>query len=59
MVNAPQEWSIEEYKDVCSIRHYKEVKKQSNGDVQALALALSAVQYLTRDYSHPPTSWDV
>ncbi|RVX76108.1 hypothetical protein B0A52_00465 [Exophiala mesophila] len=58
MVNAPEDWSVDEYKDVCSIMHYESVKKETNGDSEALVRALGGLQYLARDHTRLPMSWD-
>lgn len=58
MVNAPADWPVDEYKDVCSIMHYENVKKKTKGDPEALIRALNGLQYLARDHTRLPMSWD-
>lgn len=58
MVNVPEEWPIDEYKDVCSINYYQAVKDETNGDPKALARVMAGLQYLARDHSRIPMSWD-
>jgi alpha-glucosidase/glucan 1,6-alpha-glucosidase len=57
MVNAPEEWGVEEYKDCDSTNYYHMVKEMSNGDPSKLKEALLAMQHLARDHSRLPMQW--
>jgi oligo-1,6-glucosidase len=58
MVNAPLEWPIDEYKDVVTINHYREVKDKTNSDPNTLARTKGALQHLARDNARIPFSWN-
>ncbi|ORY63311.1 maltase [Pseudomassariella vexata] len=58
MVNMPQSWGIEEYKDIESKNFYEEVVKTSKGDSKALEKAKRGLQYLARDHARVPMCWD-
>ncbi|KAL2865267.1 glycoside hydrolase family 13 protein [Aspergillus lucknowensis] len=57
MVNAPEEWGVEEYKDVDSTNYYHMVREMSNNDPDKLKEALQAMQHLARDHSRLPMQW--
>ncbi|OJJ62962.1 hypothetical protein ASPSYDRAFT_143415 [Aspergillus sydowii CBS 593.65] len=57
MVNAPEEWGVEEYKDVDSTNYYHMVRDMSNGDPRKLKEALLAMQHLARDHARLPMQW--
>lgn len=57
MVNAPEEWGVEEYKDVDSTNYYHMVREMSNGDPRKLKEALLAMQHLARDHARLPMQW--
>lgn len=57
MVNAPEEWPIEEYKDVDSTNYYHMVREMSNNDPAQLKTAMQALQHLARDHSRLPMQW--
>ncbi|KAI0126157.1 maltase [Xylariales sp. AK1849] len=58
MVNMPEDWSIEEYKDVESSNFYKYVANATDNDSKALAKAKAAIQHLSRDHARYPMCWD-
>ena len=58
MINIPESWSIDEYKDVDSSNYYKEVEERTGGDAKKLARTKAALQYLARDHSRTPMQWD-
>ena len=49
---------MEEYKDVESSNHYRQVAKESNNDPDELAKAHAALQHLSRDHARTPMQWD-
>lgn len=57
MINVPESWSIEEYKDVESSNYYKMVAERSGNDKDELAKAKRAVQHLSRDNARTPMQW--
>ncbi|KAL4931353.1 glycoside hydrolase family 13 protein [Aspergillus undulatus] len=57
MVNAPEEWGVEEYKDVDSTNYYHMVREMSNNDPDQLKTALLAMQHLARDHARLPMQW--
>lgn len=57
MVNAPEEWGVEEYKDIDSTNYYHMVREMTNGDPSKLKEALLAMQHLARDHSRLPMQW--
>lgn len=57
MVNFPETWTMEEYKDVDSSNYYKMVSKRSGGDPEELAAAKTSLQHLARDHARVPFSW--
>ncbi|KAF2094423.1 glycoside hydrolase [Rhizodiscina lignyota] len=58
MINAPLEWSMDEYKDVDSSNYYKMVNDRSGGDPKSLASAKAALQHLARDHARTPMQWN-
>ncbi|PLB53877.1 glycoside hydrolase [Aspergillus steynii IBT 23096] len=57
MVNAPEHWSIEEYKDIDSINFYNMVRGKTNNDPVQLENAMKALQRLARDHARLPLQW--
>lgn len=49
MINIPEDWPIEEYKDVESINHWNDVRARFGQDAEKLQEARKALQYLARD----------
>ena len=58
MVNHPLSWSIDEYKDVAAINYYEQVRRETDGDPQALEKAKKHLQRLGRDNARHPMQWD-
>lgn len=58
MVNIPQDWPIEEYKDIEALGYYGYVKKTTNNDPQALARVVKNMAILGRDNARTPVQWD-
>ena len=58
MVNAPQEWGIEEYKDIESINYYNSVAQRTGNDPKALGHVMKSIQILGRDHARLPMQWD-
>ncbi len=57
MVNFPESWDMNEYKDVESTNYYKMVAARTNNDPTALQAARKSLQHLARDHSRVPMSW--
>ncbi|KAL4884960.1 glycoside hydrolase superfamily [Aspergillus karnatakaensis] len=57
MVNVPEEWGVEEYKDVDSTNYYHMVREMSNNNSIELKTALQAMQHLARDHARIPMQW--
>ncbi|KAL3476211.1 glycoside hydrolase superfamily [Aspergillus californicus] len=57
MVNAPEEWGFEEYKDIDSTNYYRMVKEMSNNDPVQMETAMQAMQHLARDHARLPMQW--
>jgi alpha-glucosidase len=57
MVNAPKEWTIDEYKDIDSTNYYQMTSKVTNNDPVELENAMASLQHLARDHSRLPMQW--
>jgi alpha-glucosidase len=57
MLNMPLDWPIDEYKDVDSLNHYKEVAEQTSDDPSSLQEAKAILQHLARDHARTPMQW--
>jgi alpha-glucosidase len=57
MVNAPKEWTIDEYKDIDSTNYYQMTSKITNNDPVELENAMASLQHLARDHSRLPMQW--
>jgi oligo-1,6-glucosidase len=58
MVNAPKEWTIDEYKDIDSTNYYRMTSKVTNNDPVELEKAMASLQHLARDHSRLPMQWN-
>ncbi|KAH8846808.1 hypothetical protein MCOR02_011522 [Pyricularia oryzae] len=56
MTNMPENWSIDEYKDVESQGFYKEAV--GSGDVDRIKKTMHGLRILARDHSRLPMRWD-
>ena len=61
MVNAPEEWGIEEYKDVESISHHREAVQlsQSSADPMRTERIIKGLGLMARDHARLPFQWDI
>ncbi|KAK1148035.1 hypothetical protein N8T08_010669 [Aspergillus melleus] len=57
MINAPEHWSIDEYKDIDSINFYKMIRDSTNDDTVQLDNGMKALQRLARDHARLPMQW--
>ncbi|KAE8406901.1 glycoside hydrolase superfamily [Aspergillus pseudonomiae] len=57
MVNAPESWTIEEYKDVDSTNYYQMVRNVSKDDPVELETAMKSLQRFARDHARLPMQW--
>jgi alpha-glucosidase/glucan 1,6-alpha-glucosidase len=57
MVNAPEGWPIEEYKDIDSTKYYHMVREMTNNDPVQMKTAMKALQHLARDHARLPMQW--
>ncbi|CAG7920725.1 unnamed protein product [Penicillium olsonii] len=58
MVNAPKEWTIDEYKDIDSLNYYQMTRQVTNDDPVELENAMVSLQHLARDHSRLPMQWN-
>ena len=58
MVNAPKEWTIDEYKDIDSLNYYQMTRQVTNDDPVELEKAMVSLQHLARDHSRLPMQWN-
>lgn len=58
MLNAPEEWPIEEYKDIESVNYYHSVRERSGGDPMRVQQVMKSIQKLGRDHARLPMQWD-
>ena len=58
MVNVPDSWSPEEYKDIDSIKYWNEMMKKFPSDKQILDKALNALKNGGRDNARTPMQWN-
>lgn len=58
MINMPEDWSMDEYKDVDSSNYYRMVAERSGNDATELAAAKAALHHLSRDHARTPMQWD-
>lgn len=57
-MNIPQDWPIEEYKDIEGLGYYEEIRKATNNDPEALAEVVKNLAILGRDNARTPMQWD-
>jgi oligo-1,6-glucosidase len=58
MINAPEDWGIQEYKDIDSQNFYKVMKSRHGDDEEKMAKAMKGLQVLARDHARLPMQWD-
>lgn len=60
MINAPKDWSIEEYKDVEATNHFKEAVRLADdgGDPTRKERIVHGLQLMARDHARLPFQWD-
>lgn len=58
MVNVPDSWGAEEYKDIDSMNYWKEMNKKYPNDKQMLDKALKALHRGGRDNARTPMQWN-
>ena len=58
MVNAPQSWPIEEYKDIHSVNYYNQARERFKNDPEALVAAMQKFLKRARDHARLPMQWD-
>ncbi|KAM0790382.1 hypothetical protein ACM66B_003264 [Microbotryomycetes sp. NB124-2] len=60
MRNCPEEWSPEEYRDVNTVRQWRELQAAAEieNDSNLLAHGLSSLQRTARDHARTPMQWD-
>lgn len=54
-VNIPQDWPIEEYKDIEGLGYYNYVAQRTNNDPKALARVVKNLSILGRDNARTPS----
>jgi oligo-1,6-glucosidase len=60
MINAPREWSIDEYKDIEGLGYYREAKNQVASGVDPIRekRIMDGLRILARDHARLPMQWD-
>lgn len=60
MINAPSEWTIDEYRDIEGLGYYHEAEKleQSGADTSRKERIMDGLRILARDHSRLPMQWD-
>jgi oligo-1,6-glucosidase len=58
MVNVPEDWPIEEYRDVDALNTYNAINERTNGDPEALKAVMTWLQATGRDNCRTPMQWD-
>lgn len=57
MMNMPEEWTVEDMRDVDAKNYWKAILEEYPGDEGMQKRALTALQYLGRDNSRTPLQW--
>ena len=57
MINAPEHWGVEEFKDLDAANYFNEVRDTTNNDPQALADAAARIRFIARDNARTPMQW--
>ncbi|KAL3419116.1 trehalose-6-phosphate hydrolase [Phlyctema vagabunda] len=57
MTNVPKEWSLDEYKDIDCLNHWKLISSLTK-DIDALTVAKQEYQKKSRDNARTPMQWD-
>ncbi|KAJ5984866.1 hypothetical protein N7499_008915 [Penicillium canescens] len=60
MINAPRDWSIDEYKDIEGLGYYREAERRSasGDDPKRKERIMDGLRILARDHSRLPMQWD-
>jgi alpha-glucosidase len=60
MINAPRDWSIDEYKDIEGLGYYREAERRSASGVDPTRKdrIMDGLRILARDHSRLPMQWD-
>lgn len=58
MINIPNSWPVEEYKDVRSVNFYNRSLERNKDNATALAAALEDMKTRARDHGRTPVQWD-
>jgi len=58
MINVPESWGPEEFKDVEFVNYLEIVRNRTNNNPKALAKALEGVRLIGRDNARTPVHWD-
>ena len=58
MINAPDSWSIDEFKDLDAKNYYNEVREQTSGNPEVLQGALERIRFIARDNARTPMQWN-
>ncbi|KAL3472744.1 glycoside hydrolase superfamily [Aspergillus californicus] len=60
MINAPRDWSIDEYKDIEGLGYYREAQNQvaSGVDPNRQERIMDGLRILARDHARLPMQWD-
>ena len=58
MINAPEHWDIEHYKDVDSLNYHRRMSTQYANDPQRMQEVMKGLHALARDHARLPMQWD-
>lgn len=58
MYNHPEDWGIEELRDIDSLNAYEDIKTRHNSDQLWLRKAMKGLQLVGRDNARLPVQWD-
>jgi oligo-1,6-glucosidase len=58
MVNVPDSWTIDDFRDVASLNSWRETSARYVGDEEKLGKALQMLRKVTRDNARTPVQWD-
>jgi oligo-1,6-glucosidase len=58
MINAPDHWDIENYKDIDSLNYYHRMAELHQNDAKKMKTVMKGLQALARDHARLPMQWD-
>lgn len=58
MINAPEHWDIDNYKDVDSLNYHRRMSTQYSNDPEMMQRVMKGLRVLARDHARLPMQWD-